>query len=29
MPGTIVLFPAGWKGVCTVHETMRNVYMLR
>ena len=27
--GTMVLFPAGWKGVCTVHQTMRNVYMLR
>ena len=27
-PGTLVLFPAGWKGVCTVHQTMRNVYML-
>lgn len=27
--GTVVLFPAGWKGTCTVHETMRNVYMLR
>jgi uncharacterized protein len=27
--GTVVLFPGGWKGTCTVHETMRNVYMLR
>ena len=27
--GTVVLFPAGWTGVCAVHETMRNVYMLR
>lgn len=26
--GTCVHFPAGWQGVCTVHETMRNVYML-
>nr|WP_325247983.1 cupin domain-containing protein [Amylibacter sp.] len=25
---TIVMFPAGWSGDCTVHETMRNVYML-
>ena len=25
---TVVLFPAGWKGICTVHDTMRNVYML-
>ena len=28
-PGTLVLFKAGWTGTCTVHETMRNVYMLR
>jgi uncharacterized cupin superfamily protein len=27
-PGTVVMFPAGWTGECTVHETMRNVYML-
>jgi uncharacterized protein len=26
--GTVVLFPAAWRGICTVHETMRNVYML-
>ena len=26
--GNIVLFPAGRKGTCTVHETMRNIYML-
>ena len=26
--GTVVMFPAGWAGECTVHETMRNVYML-
>ncbi|QKC94268.1 cupin domain-containing protein [Mesorhizobium sp. NZP2298] len=26
--GTVVMFPAGWTGECTVHETMRNVYML-
>ena len=25
---TTILFPAGWTGICTVHETMRNVYML-
>jgi uncharacterized cupin superfamily protein len=25
---TVVMFPAGWTGECTVHETMRNVYML-
>lgn len=28
VPGTVVLFKAGWTGICTVHETMRNVYML-
>ena len=27
--GTCVLFPAGWTGDCTVHETMRNIYMLK
>lgn len=27
-PETLVLFPAGWRGECTVHETMRNTYML-
>ena len=26
--GTTVMFPAGWAGECTVHETMRNSYML-
>jgi uncharacterized cupin superfamily protein len=25
---TVVMFPAGWTGECTVHETIRNVYML-
>jgi uncharacterized cupin superfamily protein len=28
LPDTLVLFPAGWRGDCTVHETMRNTYML-
>ena len=28
VPGTVVHFRAGWKGMCQVHETMRNVYML-
>ena len=28
VPNTLVLFPAGWSGECTVHETMRNTYML-
>lgn len=27
-PGTVVLFAAGWTGECTVHETMRNIYIL-
>jgi len=26
--GTVVLFPAGWAGECTVHETLRNTYLL-
>ena len=26
--GTAVLFPAGWVGECTVHETLRNTYYL-
>jgi uncharacterized protein len=25
---TVVMFPAGWTGECTVHETIRNIYML-
>jgi uncharacterized cupin superfamily protein len=25
---TVVMFPAGWAGECTVHETIRNTYML-
>jgi len=28
-PGTCVHFPADWTGICTVHETIRNAYMLR
>ncbi len=28
-PGTAVHFPAGWTGICTVHATIRNAYMLR
>lgn len=28
LPDTLVLFPAGWSGECTVHEAMRNTYML-
>ncbi|MBZ9671506.1 cupin domain-containing protein [Mesorhizobium sp. ES1-3] len=26
--GSVVMFHADWTGECTVHETMRNVYML-
>lgn len=28
-PGTIAFFPAGWKGTCRVHATVRKVYMIR
>ena len=28
-PGTVVHFLKGWTGQCVVHETMRNVFMLR
>ena len=27
-PNTVVMFPAGWTGECTVHDTIRNIYML-
>ena len=27
--GTVVHFQEGWTGECQVHETLRNVYMLR
>jgi len=26
---TIAFFPEGWRGVCTVHDTVRKVYMIR
>ena len=26
--GSVVFFPAGWSGECTVHETIRNTYMI-
>ncbi|WP_281973941.1 MULTISPECIES: cupin domain-containing protein [Ruegeria] len=26
--GTCVLFPAGWTGEATIHDTTRNIYML-
>ena len=29
MPDSIAFFPKGWKGVCTVHETIKKVYMIR
>ena len=29
MPDTAAFFPKDWKGVCTVHETIRKVYMIR
>jgi len=29
MPDTTVFFPQNWKGVCTVHETVKKVYMIR
>jgi hypothetical protein len=29
VPGTFAFFPEGWKGTCTVHETVRKVYMIR
>jgi uncharacterized protein len=28
-PDTAAFFPQGWKGICTVHETVRKVYMIR
>jgi uncharacterized cupin superfamily protein len=28
-PDTAAFFPAGWKGACRVHETVRKVYMIR
>lgn len=27
-PATTALFPAGWKGTCRVHETVRKVYTI-
>ena len=27
-PGSVVMFPAGWRGQCEVRETIRNAYML-
>lgn len=28
-PDTAAFFARGWKGVCTVHETVTKVYMIR
>lgn len=28
-PDTAAFFPRDWKGVCTVHETIKKVYMIR
>lgn len=28
-PNTSVFFPAGWKGTCRVHRTVKKVYMIR
>lgn len=28
-PDTAAFFPKDWKGVCTVHETVTKVYMIR
>lgn len=28
-PETAVFFPAGWRGTCRVHETVRKLYMCR
>ena len=27
-PDTAAFFPKDWKGVCTVHETVKKVYMI-
>ena len=28
-PDVAAFFPQDWKGVCTVHETIKKVYMIR
>lgn len=28
-PNSSAFFPKDWKGVCTVHETVKKVYMIR
>ena len=29
VPDTVAFFPQDWRGVCTVHETVKKVYMIR
>jgi uncharacterized cupin superfamily protein len=29
VPDTIAFFPEDWRGICTVHETVKKVYMIR
>ena len=29
LPDTAAFFAEGWRGVCTVHETVTKVYMIR
>jgi uncharacterized protein len=29
LPDTAAYFPKDWKGICTVHETIKKVYMIR
>ena len=28
-PDTAAFFPQDWKGTCTIHETVKKVYMIR
>jgi uncharacterized cupin superfamily protein len=28
-PDTLAYFPQDWEGTCTVHETVRKVFMIR
>jgi hypothetical protein len=28
-PDTAAFFPENWAGVCTVHETVTKIYMIR
>ena len=29
VPNTAAFFPAGWRGTCRVHDTVRKVYLIR